>query len=56
MSVFKFSYNVIGDLDGLDDISLKIGNFNSEKFKISKLSQLVKSKRNASQPDSNQIP
>ena len=46
----------LGDLDGLDDISMNIGKFNSEKFKISKLPQVVKKKRNASQPSHNQIP
>ena len=44
------------DLDGLDDISMNIGKFNSEKSKISELSQVVKKKRNASQPDPNQVP
>ena len=43
-------------LDGLDDISMNIGKFNSEKFKISKLSLVVKKKRNASQSNPNQIP
>ena len=43
-------------LDGLDDISMNIGKFNSEKFKISKLSLVVKKQRNASQPNPNQIP
>ena len=37
----------LGDLDGLDDISVNIGKLNSEKFKISELSQVVK-KRKAS--------
>ena len=45
----------LGDLDGLDDISLNIGKFNSEKSKISELSQVVKKKRNASQSGLNQI-
>ena len=44
----------LGDLDGLDDISMNIGKLNSEKFKISELSQVVK-KKNASQPGLNQI-
>ena len=44
------------NLDGLDDISMNIGKFNSEKFKISKLTELVKEKRNASQFGPNQIP
>ena len=30
------------ELNGLDDISLNIGKFDSEKFKISELSQVVK--------------
>ena len=46
----------LGNLDGLDDIAMNIGKFNSEKFKISKVSQVVKKKRNASQPSPNQIP
>ena len=46
----------LGDLDGLDDISMNIGKFNSEKVKISEISQVVKRNRNASQPGSNQIP
>ena len=46
----------LGDLDGLDDISMNIGKFNSEKFRISELSQVVKKKRNVSQPGPNQIP
>ena len=46
----------LGNLDGLDDISMNIGKFNSEKFKISKLTQLVKKKRNVSQFGPNQIP
>ena len=46
----------LGDLDGLDDISMNICKFNSEKFKISELSKVVKEKRNASQPGPNQIP
>ena len=46
----------LGDLDGLDDISMNIGKFNSEKFKISELSQVVKKKRNVSQLGPNQIP
>ena len=45
----------LGDLDGLDDISINIHKFNSEKFKISKLSQMAKKKRNASQLGLNQI-
>ena len=45
-----------GDLDGLDEISMNIGKFNSDKFKISKGSYVVKKKRNASEPDPNQIP
>ena len=45
----------LGDLDGLDNISMSIGKFNSKKFKISELSQVVKKKRNASQPGLNQI-
>ena len=44
------------NLDGLDDISMNIGKFNSEKFKISEQSQVVKKKRNASQPVPNQMP
>ena len=44
----------IGDLDGLDDISMNIGKFNSE-FKISELPQVVTKKRNPSQPGTNQI-
>ena len=43
------------DLDGSDNISLNIGKFNSEKFKISELSQVVKKKRNPSQLGLNQI-
>ena len=46
----------LGDLDGLDYISMSIGKFNSEKFKISELSQVVKKNRNDSQPGLNQIP
>ena len=46
----------LGNLDGLDDIAMNIGKFNSEKFKISKVSQVVKKKTNASQPSPNQIP
>ena len=37
----------LGDSDGLDDISMNIGKINSEKVKISRLSQVVKKKRNA---------
>ena len=44
------------DLDGLDDISMNIGKFNSQKSKISELSQVVEKKKNASQPDPNQVP
>ena len=32
------------DLDGLDDISMNISKFNSEKSKISEVSQVVKKK------------
>ena len=32
------------DLDGIDDISMNIGKFNSESSKISELSQVVKKK------------
>ena len=31
----------LGDLDGFDNISMNIGKFNSEKFKIREVSQLV---------------
>ena len=44
------------DLDELDDISVNVGKFHSENFKISELSLVVKRKRNASQPGPNQIP
>ena len=44
------------DLDGLDDISMNIGKFNSQKSKISELSQVVEKKKNASQSDPNQVP
>ena len=46
----------LGELDGLDDISMNIGKFNSEKLKINELSQVVRKKRNTSQPGPNQIP
>ena len=43
-------------VDGIDDISMNIGKFNSEYSKISDLSQVVKKKRNISQPGPNQVP
>ena len=46
----------LGELDGLNGISINIGKFNSEKLEISELSQVVKKKRIASQPGPNQIP
>ena len=46
----------LGDLNGLDDITMNISKFSSENFKISKISQVVIKKRNASQPGPNQIP
>ena len=45
-----------GDLDGLDDISMNVGKFNSEKFKLSERSHVVKKKRNVSQSGPNQTP
>ena len=45
----------LGELYGLDDITKNICKFNSENCKISELSQVVKKKRNASQPGLNQI-
>ena len=47
---------LLGELDGLDDIAMNIGKFNSEKFKISELSWVVKKKKNVSQLGLNQIP
>ena len=35
---------LLGDLDGVDDISINIGKFNSKNSKISKLFQVVKKK------------
>ena len=46
----------LGELDGLDDILMNIGKFNSEKFKISELSQIFLKRRKASWPGPNQIP
>ena len=44
------------ELDGLDGISMNIDKFDSQKFKINELSQVVKKKRNTSQLGVNQIP
>ena len=58
----EFIKKVDEDLDstswglGLDDISVNIGKFNAEKFKISDLSQVIKKKRNGSQLGPNEIP
>ena len=45
----------LGNLYGLYDISMNIGKFNSGTFKNSELSQIVKKKRNASQPSPKHI-
>ena len=45
----------LGYLDGLGDRLMNIGKFNSKKFKIGELSQVVKKKRNASQAGPNQV-
>ena len=45
----------VGYLDGLGDRLMNIGKFNSKKFKIGELSQVVKKKRNASQAGPNQV-
>ena len=47
---------LFGDLDGVDDISINIGKFNSKNSKISELFQVVKKKRHVSQLGPNQIP
>ena len=47
---------LLGELEGLPDIDASMASFNSDKFKISDLYQVVKKKRNASQPGPNQIP
>ena len=46
----------LGELEGLPDIDANMASFNSDKFKTSDLYQVVKKKRNASQPGPNQIP
>ena len=40
----------------MDGISVDIGKFNAEKFKISDLSQVIKKERNGSQLGPNEIP